>query len=85
MIEKIRELLIQLDETKAELIKQVKSIKSSDKITAHYEDGVVIINVFDGPVYHTTSIIEPGFILRYNGTRLLTRKQRENIVKELGL
>lgn len=45
----------------------------------------LVISIFDGPANETTSIIEPGLIVRYSGGRQLNSKARSLLMKELGL
>lgn len=49
------------------------------------DNKVLVINIFDGPANETTSIVEPGLIVRYCGGRMLSSKSRSLLMKELGL
>lgn len=56
------------------------------KTQLDYDDNeVLLVSVFDGPANETTSIVEPGIVVRYSGGRLLNRKARSLLLKELGL
>ena len=75
--------------TEQELVSRIvgknKVVKTCDFISTALDEDVLRINIFDGPVHETTTIVSSGVIVKYSGGRVLTASQRSKLLKELGL
>lgn len=89
MLAQLRALHNEIAELETQLrdkiVGQDKVVKNCDKIVTSMDEDVLRVTIFDGPAHVSTSIIEPGLIVRYCGGRQLTTKQREKLAKEIGL
>lgn len=87
--DKLRALHREIQSTEQEIVKRLvgksKVVKTCDCIATALDEDVLRINIFDGPVHYTTTIVSSDVIVKYSGGRMLTAAQRSKLLKELGL
>lgn len=87
-LKRLHTVIASLEEDLKRRLKEGTVAKDCYKVKTQLDcddDDVLVISIFDGPANETTSIIEPGLIVRYCGGRQLNSKARSLLVKELGL